>query len=86
MKIAAGPKLRLWLLALYTVPDVASLREADFVARWLIMGRAAVLVMTAVSAVLGGLFAQLSGGLRTRPFPGGRLRPAPGPLCQQPGQ
>ncbi len=61
MKVGIGLRPRLWLLALHTVPDVGALQEADFIARWLIMGRAAVLVMTAVSALLGGLFAQLSG-------------------------
>ncbi len=61
MKAGTGLRPRLWLLALYTVPEVGVLKEADPIARWLIMGRAAVLVMTAVSAVLGGLFAQLSG-------------------------
>lgn len=61
MKGAIRLRPRLWLLALYTVPEIDVLKEADLVGRWLIMGRAAVLVMTALSAVLGGLFAQLSG-------------------------
>lgn len=52
---------RLWLTALYTIPSVASLRDLDPVARWLVMGRAAVLVMTVVAAGLGGLFAVLDG-------------------------
>jgi 1,4-dihydroxy-2-naphthoate octaprenyltransferase len=61
MKDTTRLRPKLWLLALYTVPEIGVLKEADPVGRWLIMGRAAVLVMTALSAVLGGLFAQLSG-------------------------
>lgn len=47
---------RLWLQALYTIPRV-DLGAVDPVTRWLILGRASVLVMTATSAVIGGLLA-----------------------------
>ena len=53
-KTAAGP--RLWLRALYTIPRV-DLAQVDPVSRWLILSRASVVVMTAISAVIGGLLA-----------------------------
>jgi 1,4-dihydroxy-2-naphthoate octaprenyltransferase len=50
------PLLRRWLDALYTIPR-ADLRTVDPVTRWLVLTRAPVLVMTAVSALIGGLLA-----------------------------
>jgi 1,4-dihydroxy-2-naphthoate octaprenyltransferase len=50
------PLLRRWLDALYTIPR-ADLRAVDPVTRWLVLSRAPVLVMTAVSALIGGLLA-----------------------------
>ena len=50
----------LWLNALWTIPQV-DLRAVDPIARWLIMGRAAVLIMTFISALIGGLFAAIDG-------------------------
>jgi len=47
---------RLWLEALYTIPRV-DLAQVDPVTRWLILSRASVVVMTATSAVIGGLLA-----------------------------
>src|SRR3972149_28596 len=47
---------RLWLEALYTIPRVA-LARVDPITRWLILSRASVVVMTATSAVIGGLLA-----------------------------
>ena len=52
-KVAAP---RLWLQALYTIPRV-DLAQVDVVSRWLILSRASVVVMTATSAVIGGLLA-----------------------------
>ncbi len=49
-----GP--RLWLRALYTIPRVDP-AQVDPVSRWLILGRVSVVVMTALSAVIGGLLA-----------------------------
>ncbi len=49
-----GP--RLWLRALYTIPRV-DVAQVDPVSRWLILSRASVVVMTAISAVIGGLLA-----------------------------
>jgi len=49
-----GP--RLWLRALYTVPRVEP-AQVDPISRWLILGRVAVVIMTAISAVIGGLLA-----------------------------
>ncbi len=49
-----GP--RLWLRALYTIPRVDP-GEVDPISRWLILGRVSVVVMTAISAVIGGLLA-----------------------------
>lgn len=50
----SGPKL--WLRALYTVPQVDP-AAVDPVSRWLILGRVSVVVMSAISAVIGGLLA-----------------------------
>jgi 1,4-dihydroxy-2-naphthoate octaprenyltransferase len=47
---------RLWAQALYTIPRV-DLAQVDPVTRWLILSRASVVVMTAISAVIGGLLA-----------------------------
>lgn len=65
----ASPSLqpRLWLNALWTIPQV-DLRAVDPIARWLIMGRAAVLIMTFISAIVGGLLAAIDGT-----FHGGRF-------------
>lgn len=49
-----GP--RLWLRALYTIPRVNP-AEVDPISRWLILGRVSVVVMSAISAVIGGLLA-----------------------------
>lgn len=53
-----GP--RLWLQALYTVPRV-DLAQVDPVSRWLILGRVSVVVMSAISAAIGGLLAARDG-------------------------
>lgn len=50
----APPKL--WLQALYTIPQV-DLARVDPLSRWLILSRASVVVMTATSALIGGLLA-----------------------------
>lgn len=50
----SGP--RLWLQALYTIPRVNP-SEVDPISRWLILGRVSVVVMSAISAVIGGLLA-----------------------------
>ena len=47
---------RMWARALLTVPSV-DLRQVDAVSRWLILMRASVVVMTATSALIGGLLA-----------------------------
>jgi 1,4-dihydroxy-2-naphthoate octaprenyltransferase len=47
---------RLWLQALYTIPRV-DLAQVDPITRWLILSRASVVVMSATSAVIGGLLA-----------------------------
>ncbi len=49
-----GP--RLWLRALYTIPRVDP-AEVDPLARWLILGRVSVAVMSLLSALIGGLLA-----------------------------
>ncbi|MBI2912596.1 MAG: prenyltransferase [Chloroflexi bacterium] len=53
-KTAGGPAL--WLRALYTIPRVDP-AQVDPISRWLILGRVSVVVMTAISAVIGGLLA-----------------------------
>ncbi len=47
---------RLWAQALYTIPRI-DLAEVDPITRWLVLSRASVVVMTATSAVIGGLLA-----------------------------
>ncbi|OGO49346.1 MAG: hypothetical protein A2148_00095 [Chloroflexi bacterium RBG_16_68_14] len=47
---------RLWMQALYTIPRV-DLGQVDPVTRWLVLGRVSVVVMSATSAVIGGLLA-----------------------------
>jgi 1,4-dihydroxy-2-naphthoate octaprenyltransferase len=49
-----GPSL--WLRALYTIPRVDP-AEVDPISRWLILGRVSVVIMTAISAIIGGLLA-----------------------------
>jgi len=53
-KTLTGPKL--WLEALRTVPRVNT-AEVDPLSRWLILGRVSVVIMSAISAVIGGLLA-----------------------------
>ena len=49
--------LRSWLNAFYTIPKPEELEHADRVTRWLVVARAAVLIMTMLSAIIGGLLA-----------------------------
>ena len=53
-KTLNGP--RLWLQALYTVPRVNT-AEVDPISRWLVLGRVSVAVMSAISAIIGAMFA-----------------------------
>ncbi len=53
--------LRSWLNAFYTIPKMEELQHADFVTRWLVAARAAVLIMTMLSAIIGGLLAAAAG-------------------------
>jgi 1,4-dihydroxy-2-naphthoate octaprenyltransferase len=55
--------LRMWVRALRVIPRVSREEwdELDLVSRWLIATRAAVFVMTAVSAGIGGLLAVRAG-------------------------
>jgi 1,4-dihydroxy-2-naphthoate octaprenyltransferase len=46
----------MWLRAIYTVPQVDP-ATVDPISRWLILGRVSVVVMSAISAVIGGLLA-----------------------------
>ncbi len=50
----SGP--RLWLEAIRSVPQVDT-SQVDPISRWLILGRVSVVVMSAISAVIGGLLA-----------------------------
>jgi 1,4-dihydroxy-2-naphthoate octaprenyltransferase len=60
---SAGSRAQLWLKALRIIPSVTKeeWNKLDFLARWLIASRAAVLVMTFISGVLAGLFALREG-------------------------
>jgi len=54
----------MWRKALNVIPEVSKTEwaELDVISRWLISTRAAVLVMTFISAALAGLFALRDGG------------------------
>lgn len=53
--------LKRWYNAFYTIPKEEEIANADFVTRWLVAMRAAVFVMTILSAVIGGLLAAHAG-------------------------
>ena len=57
------PSLRMWSRALRVIPRVSKDEwdRLDLVSRWLIATRAAVFIMTAVSAGIGGLLALRDG-------------------------
>ena len=60
----------LWIKALKVIPSVSKEEwgRLDLVSRWLVSSRAAVLVMTVISAVLAGLFALRAGEFRIVPW------------------
>lgn len=60
----------MWQKALTVIPNVSKPEwdKLDIVSRWLISTRAAVLVMTAMSAVLAGLFAWRDNAFNILPF------------------
>jgi 1,4-dihydroxy-2-naphthoate octaprenyltransferase len=65
-----GMNLAMWNRALKAIPNV-SLEEwddLDFVSKWLISTRAAVLIMTFISALLAGLFAARDGAFQFVPW------------------
>ena len=62
----SGPKL--WLQALYTIPRVNP-SEVDPISRWLILGRVSVVVMSAISAVIGGLLRRATTFSTCRAYP-----------------
>ncbi len=60
----------MWRKALNVIPDVSKPEwdELDLISRWLISVRAAVLVMTFISAALAGLFALRDGSFHFLPW------------------
>jgi len=60
----------MWRKALNVIPEVSKdeWAELDVVSRWLISTRAAVLVMTFISAALAGLFALRDGAFNFLPW------------------
>jgi len=60
----------MWRKALNVIPDVSKAEwdQLDVVSRWLISTRAAVLIMTFISAALAGLFAWRDGAFRFIPW------------------
>ena len=64
------PNFKMWGQALTVMPriDKSEWDALDLVSRWLIASRAAVLVMTAVSAAFGGLLAAKVGQFSWEPF------------------
>jgi 1,4-dihydroxy-2-naphthoate octaprenyltransferase len=60
----------MWQKALTVIPNVSKSEwdKLDIVSRWLISTRAAVLVMTAMSAILAGLFAWRDNSFNLLPF------------------
>ena len=61
---------KLWEKALQTIPNVSKedWNDLDPISRWLISTRAAVLVMTIISATLAGLFAIRNGSFQLLPW------------------
>lgn len=62
--------VRMWGQALRVMPRISKQEwdALDVISRWLIASRAAVLVMTLVSAAFGGLLAAKAGGFEFLPF------------------
>ena len=62
--------ISMWRKALNVIPEVSKEEwdELDLVSRWLIASRAAVLVMTFISAALAGLFALRDGAFNFMPW------------------
>ena len=62
----------MWKKALQVIPSVSKEEwdSLDLIAKWLIASRAAVLVMTFISAALAGLFALRDGSFRLLPWLG----------------
>ena len=60
----------MWRKALNVIPDVSKSEwdELDVISKWLISTRAAVLIMTFISAALAGLFAWRDGAFRFLPW------------------
>ena len=60
----------MWQKALNVIPDVSKEEwdQLDIVSRWLISSRAAVLIMTFLSAALAGIFAARDGGFHLVPW------------------
>lgn len=60
----------MWKKALNVIPEVSKTEwnQLDVVSKWLISTRAAVLVMTFISAALAGLFALRDGGFQFLPW------------------
>ena len=57
------PNIKMWGKALKTIPRITKEEwdSLDIISKWLISSRAAVLIMTAISGILGGLFAYMYG-------------------------
>ncbi len=62
--------LQMWRKALDVIPNVSKQEweKLDIVSKWLISTRAAVLIMTFISAVLAGLFAARDGAFQLLPW------------------
>ncbi len=60
----------MWRKALNVIPEVSKEEWAqlDVISRWLISTRAAVLIMTFISATLAGLFALRDGAFQFLPW------------------
>ncbi len=56
-----GPKY--WFQLLYSIPRVTNseFKRLDFISKWMVASRSAVLIMTFISGLLGVLFAMLNG-------------------------
>ena len=67
-----------WKKALQVIPSVSKegWDRLDFLSKWRISSRAAVLVMTLTSSAIAGLFAARDGGFRILPW----LVVTPGPI------
>ena len=78
----------MWAKALRIIPrlDKDEWDRLDFVSKWLIATRAAVLIMTFISAAIAGIFAFSRRPIQLRTVAAGDDRPGDGARHEQPAE